>query len=91
MLLRAAAIDQAARDLLTRAAASSRQRNTINQPMPPGIGAGTRRAAKTATQDVPLPARQSANPIANASATAGRNDRDNRAFRAQLGRGLTTC
>jgi hypothetical protein len=67
MLLRAAAVDQAARDLLARAAASSRQRNTIDQPMPPGIGAGIRRAARTAAQDVPLPAQQSANPRANAS------------------------
>ena len=36
MLLRAAAVDEAARDLLARAAASSRQPNTIAQPMPPG-------------------------------------------------------
>jgi hypothetical protein len=36
MLLRAAAIDDAARDLLANATASSRQRNTIAQPMPPG-------------------------------------------------------
>jgi len=32
MLLRAAAIDEAARDVLANAAASSRKRDTINQP-----------------------------------------------------------
>lgn len=54
MLLRAAAIDEAALDLLALAAASSRRRNSIDQPMPPGIGAGTRRAARTAAKRLAL-------------------------------------
>jgi hypothetical protein len=89
LLLRAAAVDEAARDLLARAAASSRQRNTIDQPIPPGIGAGIRRTARTAAQDVPLPVQQPAAPMANASVTAGRIEVDSRALRAQPGRGLT--
>jgi hypothetical protein len=89
MLLRAAAIDEAARDLLARATASSRHRNTINQPKPPGIGAGIRRASATAAQDVPLPGQQSANPIANPPAGAGQAAGGSRNFRAQPGRGLT--
>ena len=70
MLLRAAAIDEAACDLVTRAAASSRQRNTIDQPMPPTIGAGIRRAARTAAKDLPLPGPPPANPTANGTISA---------------------
>jgi hypothetical protein len=57
--------------------------------MPPGIGAGIRRAARTAAQDFPLPAHQPASPTADASIVPGRAARDSRAFRAQPGRGLT--
>jgi hypothetical protein len=53
MLIRAAAIDQAARQLLAQAAANSRQRNTVDQPLPRRLRRAPSRAVRTAAKDLP--------------------------------------
>ena len=53
MLLRAAAIDDAARDLLANASASSRHRDSLNHPQPPHIQQAAGPAATAAARDLP--------------------------------------
>jgi hypothetical protein len=56
LLLRAAAIDQAARDLVTEAAATARSRDTATIPVPrpaPGTRQARGRPARVASQDAP--------------------------------------
>jgi hypothetical protein len=53
MLLRAGAIDDAARDLLANANASSRHRDSFNHPEPRQIPHATCQAAKAAATDLP--------------------------------------
>jgi hypothetical protein len=53
MLIRAAAIDQSARELLAQAAKSSRDRITADQPLPQRLRRAPSQAVKTATKDLP--------------------------------------
>ena len=53
MLLRAAAIDDAARDLLANAIESSRHRVSLNRSQPPHMQQAAGRAAKAAAGDLP--------------------------------------
>ena len=53
MLLRAAAIDDAARDLLANASESSRHRVSLNHSQPPHIQQAADRAATAAARDLP--------------------------------------
>jgi hypothetical protein len=53
MLIRAAAIDEATRELLVQAATNSRHRNTVDQPSPWRLPRATGQAVRTAARDLP--------------------------------------
>jgi hypothetical protein len=53
MLIRAAAVDEATRELLAQAAMNSRHRNTVDQPSPPRLPRAPSQAATTAAKDLP--------------------------------------
>jgi hypothetical protein len=53
MLIRAAAVDEATRELLAQAAVNSRHRNTVDQPSPQRLPRAPSHTARTAAKDLP--------------------------------------
>jgi hypothetical protein len=88
MLLRAAAIDDAALDVLAHASASTRNRDSINDPARRRKRGPPDGAIRTAAKDLPLEPRRPASATRNASVSAEQAKKEARRS-TQLGRGMT--